>query len=112
MDGWFFARWRKRTWFVVGWTAVMIASVVAVELILGSSTGSSDPPDYGYGDFARGAEDAAAGALEVGAFVLAVVVWALGFGAIRWVAWLSDELPRRRQLRALAGKRVGEQRKF
>ena len=112
MDKRFFPRWRTRTWLVLAWTAAMIAAVVVIENVLAAPDGTC-PPGDDYCAIGQGAGDAASSALEVVVVVIAVIIWAVGFGAIRYVARLiSEELPRRRQLRAIAAERERELRRF
>jgi hypothetical protein len=84
----------------LAWTAAVIAALVVVEYALSRPSGGCGPNPDAYCAFAAGAEDATNGFLEVGAFFLAVVVWAVGFVLIRVIGSLVDAQSRRREVRA------------
>lgn len=71
---------------------MVIVALVAGEYLLSRPSGGCGPNADAYCAFSAGAEDAATGLLEVGAFFVSVVAWGVGFGLIRFVGWLVEEV--------------------
>jgi hypothetical protein len=87
---------------MLAWTAAVIVALVVLEYALSRPSGGCGPNADAYCAFGAGIDESITGDLEVGAFFLAVVVWALGFVLIRVVGSLVDAHSRRRELRAAA----------
>jgi hypothetical protein len=94
-------RWRKRTWVRLGWTVAVLIALVLTERWLAAPDSGCGPNADDYCAFGEGAADAATGALEAVAFLLWVIIWAVGLGLIRFVAWLPQALAHRRTLTEL-----------
>jgi hypothetical protein len=93
---------RTRRLVTLAWTAALIVALVTLEYAVSRPSGGCGPNADAYCAFGAAADEGVTGDLEVGAFFLAVVVWALGLGVIRFVGWLVDVAAARRERRAIA----------
>jgi hypothetical protein len=85
----FFTRWDKRRWLTVAWTAVVIASVAALEIIIASATGPKNDSLV----------IAFRGAFYFYTLIAGLAVWGLGLGVIGSVAGFLDWRSERRVIR-------------
>ena len=75
-------RWRKMTWALLIWTALMVAAMIA-----GGSSGSGQPQDCGVLD-AKTCNDASDAGTAIGVALL-FVLWFMGFLALSAVWFMT-----------------------
>ena len=97
---------RRREWAYLLWTLALIAYGVYAHFTL---LDPSSCPSSGRAVVCQAAAEGALGWAYVGLFL----VWLFGLGVIWLLAWLiGDELPHRREMRAIDRERAEEPRRF